>query len=171
MKADISDHSSIHYPLTQICINSLLLGASLVAQMVKNPSTMQEIQVWSLGEEHPQRRDWLPNPVFLPGEFHGQRSLASYSPWGLKELDMTEWLTLFLLLLVCSKICFKTVIPTWTLFWVKCGFTLYHQQSFLLSLCLLQLWRIIREFLVFKIYLSKCIVLKCLDANSSLASY
>ena len=45
MKADISDHSSIHYPLTQICINSLLMGASLVAQMVKNPSTMQEIQV------------------------------------------------------------------------------------------------------------------------------
>ena len=27
------------------------------------------------------------------GEFHGQRSLASYSPWGLKELDMTEQLT------------------------------------------------------------------------------
>ena len=53
MKADISDHSSIRYPLTQMCINSLLVVAALVAQMVKNPSTMQEIQVWSLGEEHP----------------------------------------------------------------------------------------------------------------------
>ena len=31
--------------------------------------------------------------VFLPGEFHRQRSLAGYSPWGLKELDMTEQLT------------------------------------------------------------------------------
>ena len=29
-------------------------------------------------------------PVFLPGESHGQRSLAGYSPWGRKELDMTE---------------------------------------------------------------------------------
>ena len=29
-------------------------------------------------------------PVFLPREFHGQRSLAGYSPWGHKELDATE---------------------------------------------------------------------------------
>ena len=36
------------------------------------------------------RRKWQPPPVFLPGEFHGQRSLESYSPWGRKELDMTE---------------------------------------------------------------------------------
>ena len=32
--------------------------------------------------------------VFLPGKFHGQRSLAGYSPWGHKESDMTECLTL-----------------------------------------------------------------------------
>ena len=31
-------------------------------------------------------------PVFLPGEFHGQRSLVGYSPWGRKESDMTEQL-------------------------------------------------------------------------------
>ena len=31
-----------------------------------------------------------PLPVFLPGEFHGQRSLGGYSPWGHKELDKTE---------------------------------------------------------------------------------
>ena len=35
-------------------------------------------------------------PVFLPGEIHGQRSLAGYSPWGHKESDMTKWLTLSL---------------------------------------------------------------------------
>ena len=35
-----------------------------------------------------------PTPVFLPGEFHGQRSLAGYSPLGHKELDMTEQLSL-----------------------------------------------------------------------------
>ena len=30
-------------------------------------------------------RKWQPTPVFIPGEFHGQRSLAGYSPWGRKE--------------------------------------------------------------------------------------
>ena len=44
----------------------------------------------------PWRREWLLTPVFLPGEFHGQRSLADYSPWGCKELDTTERLTLAL---------------------------------------------------------------------------
>jgi len=35
------------------------------------------------------RREWLLTPVFLPRELHAQRSLAGYSPWGCKELDMT----------------------------------------------------------------------------------
>ena len=38
----------------------------------------------------PWRRSWQPTPVFLPGESHGQRSLAGYVPKGCKELDMTE---------------------------------------------------------------------------------
>ena len=38
----------------------------------------------------PWRRAWQPIPLFLPGESHGQKNLASYSPWGCKELDMTE---------------------------------------------------------------------------------
>ena len=42
----------------------------------------------------PWRRKWLPTPVFLLGESHGERSLAGYSQWGHKELDMTEQLTL-----------------------------------------------------------------------------
>ena len=36
------------------------------------------------------RGEWLRTPVFLPGEFHGQRSLAGYSPWGRKESNTTE---------------------------------------------------------------------------------
>ena len=43
-----------------------------------------------LGLEIPWRRSQQPTPVFLPGEFHGQRSLEGYSPKGLKESDMTE---------------------------------------------------------------------------------
>ena len=39
------------------------------------------------------RREWQPTPVFLPGEFHGQRSLVGCSLCGHKELDTTEQLT------------------------------------------------------------------------------
>ena len=38
----------------------------------------------------PWRRAWKRTPVLWPGESHGQRSLAGYSPWGFKELDTTE---------------------------------------------------------------------------------
>ena len=56
---------------------------------------MKETQVWSLGGEEPLEKGKL-TPIFLPGEFHGQRSLAGYSPWGHKESDMTEQPTLSL---------------------------------------------------------------------------
>ena len=52
--------------------------------------------VWSLGWDDPLEEARQPTPVFLPGESHGQRSLAGYSPWGCTELDTTEWLTLSL---------------------------------------------------------------------------
>ena len=42
----------------------------------------------------PWRREWLSTPVFLPGEFHGRRSLVGCSPWGCKESDTTEQRTL-----------------------------------------------------------------------------
>ena len=61
--------------------------------MVKNPPTMRETWVQSLGWEDPQRRAQQPTPVFLPGEFRGQRSLAGYSPCGHKESDTTEQLS------------------------------------------------------------------------------
>ena len=42
----------------------------------------------------PWRRKWQPTLVFLPGESHGQRSLVGYSPYGHKESDMTEQLSM-----------------------------------------------------------------------------
>ena len=39
------------------------------------------------------RREWQPTLVFLPGEFHGQRGLVGYSPWGCKELYTTDFVT------------------------------------------------------------------------------
>ena len=38
----------------------------------------------------PWRRKWQPTPVFLPGDSHGQRSPAGYSPWGRKKSDTPE---------------------------------------------------------------------------------
>jgi len=51
-------------------------------------------EVYSLGRKGdnnhvPWRRKWQPRSIFLPGKSHGQRSLASYSPRGCKESDMT----------------------------------------------------------------------------------
>ena len=61
--------------------------------MVKNLSAVQETCVQSLGLEIPWRREWQLTPVFLPGEFPGQRRLAGCSPWGRKKSDTTERLT------------------------------------------------------------------------------
>ena len=41
-------------------------------------------------QRFPWRKEWRPTLVFLPGEFHGWRSLIGYSPEGGKELDTTE---------------------------------------------------------------------------------
>ena len=49
--------------------------------------------VGDLGWEDPLERERLPTPVFLPGEFHGQRSLAGCSPWGHKESNTLKLLS------------------------------------------------------------------------------
>ena len=68
----------------------VMLGeSSLVAQLVKNPPAVWETWVQSLGWKIPWRRERLPIPIFWPGEFH-----ELYSPWGHKESDTTERLSL-----------------------------------------------------------------------------
>ena len=67
-----------------------LLGVyegSLVSQILKESACDPSVRMilW--------RWEWQPTPVFLPGESHGQRSLMGYSPWGSKELNITEQLT------------------------------------------------------------------------------
>ena len=57
-----------------------------MAQTVKNLPAMQEMQVRSLDQEDPLRREWQPTPVFLPGGSRGQRSLEGDSPWGCKTV-------------------------------------------------------------------------------------
>ena len=62
-----------------------MIQASLKTQLVKNLPAMQKTWVQSLGWEDPLEKERLLTPVFWAEEFHGL-----YSPWGLKELDMTE---------------------------------------------------------------------------------
>ena len=98
-----------------------------------------------LGWENPLEKG-IPTPVFWPGQFHGQRSLALYSPWSCKELDMTELLSLlFSLLLLCNYciilfVCLKNFILIISLnnlmFFVFFLKKLRGKQSFLCLLCL-----------------------------------
>ena len=81
----------IFVSLINLCLSMFLLGSD-----DKELLAMQQTWVWSWVGKIPWRREWLPAPVFLPGKSHGQMSLAGYSPWGHKELDTTEWLTLSL---------------------------------------------------------------------------
>ena len=67
-------------------------GGSVSKEFACNAGDMGSI----LGLARSQKRRLQPTLVLLPGEFHGQRSLAGYRPWGHKESDMTEWLTLLL---------------------------------------------------------------------------
>ena len=65
--------------------------------MVKNPPASagprRDLRFHPWVGKIPWRRTWQPTPVFLPGESQGQRSLASYSPWGHKESNVTKWLS------------------------------------------------------------------------------
>ena len=61
--------------------------------MIKNLLPIQETQGRRFDPwvgKIPWRRKWQPTPVFLPGKFHGWKSLMGSSPWDRRELDMTE---------------------------------------------------------------------------------
>ena len=81
-------------------------STSLVAQTVK----MWETRVQALDWEDSLKKETQPTPVFLPGEFPGQKNLAGYSPQDHKESDTTEELTLSLLLNNTSLISNNSVV-------------------------------------------------------------
>jgi len=62
--------------------------------MVKNLPAVQDAWFDPWVRKISWRRAWLPTPVFLPGESHGQRSLGGYSPHCRKELDTAAMTTL-----------------------------------------------------------------------------
>ena len=70
----------------------LRLWASLVAQMVKHLSAMQETRVRSLGWEDPLEKEMAAHSSILAWKIPWTRRLVGYRPWGCKESDMTEQL-------------------------------------------------------------------------------
>ena len=116
--------------------------------------------VQSLGREDPLRRKWQLTPVFFPGEFHGQRSLAGHSPQGLKESDTTEQLTLSLYAwhcLMCSTYLLRLLSLLRDLLWSR---DLLHLRSEVRLECLL------RDRRLFLLSLSRA--LSCSLSSSSL---
>ena len=89
---------------------------SLVAQMVKNPPAMQEMQeMWVCfpGWEDPLEEGMEPPLVFLPEKSHGQRSLVGYNPWDSKKLDTTERISIYIVFVLLTTFCryrFLTII-------------------------------------------------------------
>ena len=86
--AHLSHRISSRVPL-RFARTPVIKGASLVAQLVKNPPAMLETWVRSWVGKIPWRRERLPTPVFWPAEFHGL-----YSLWGRKASDTTDRLSL-----------------------------------------------------------------------------
>ena len=65
-----------------------------MAQRLKRLPPMWETWVQSLGQEDPLEKKMVTHSSILAGKSPGQRSLAGCSPWGHKESEMTEQLTL-----------------------------------------------------------------------------
>ena len=79
--AEFQSFPGVSHGLLALRASRLHSRASLVARTIKNLPAMWEILVQSLIREDPLEKGKIPTPVFLPGEFRGQRSLAGYSPW------------------------------------------------------------------------------------------
>ena len=89
----------------QFAVESRAGGCFPDVQMANCLPAMWETQVRSLGQEDPLEKEMATHSNFplLPGKFHGWRSLVSYSPWGHRELDVTERLH-FLFFLFCAAV-------------------------------------------------------------------
>ena len=68
--------------ISQLVFGTGFLGGSMVESTCQCRRHQFDPWVWKM----PWRRKWQPTPVLLPGKSHGQRSLASYSPWGRKRV-------------------------------------------------------------------------------------
>ena len=89
-------HSTLHTMRSTLAVILKLVTGDLtrvilIALGTENHSMVcLSSELWQLLSRLPWKRKWQPTPVLLPGESQGQRSLVGYSPWGPKELAVTE---------------------------------------------------------------------------------
>ena len=77
-----------------VCFGYTAQASQVVLAVTNLPAKAEVIRdMGSIPGKIPWRRVWQSTPIFLPGKFHGQRSLVGYSPWGHEELDTTEQLS------------------------------------------------------------------------------
>ena len=91
MLCGMQDLSSLTRDWTHPSCNG---GSSLLDQTVKNPPEMQEMWVWSLGQEAPLEKGMAAHSSILAWRIPWTRRLVGYSPWDHRESDTTEQLTL-----------------------------------------------------------------------------
>ena len=123
LEKEMATHSSVlawRIPGTGSLVGCRLWGRTDRTRL-KQLSSSSSNRIW--------RRKWQPNPVFLPGESHGRRSLVGYSPWGRKESDTTERLHFhFLYFSVQILYSLSSVTTRYCLIWTmspniaKCSF-------------------------------------------------
>ena len=102
-KADEQLGIDLHNPLTE---SMCFPGGTRVKSLSANAGDKFNLWIWKI----PWRRKWQPTLVFLPGESHGQWSLASYSLQFHKEPDMTEETACTRLIKMFITFCFKTLL-------------------------------------------------------------
>ena len=87
-------HTVISFSLFNNPMQKSLAGGSDGKESTCQFRRFKRCQFYPWVWKFPWRRKWQSIPVFLPGESHGPRSLAGYSPWGHKESDTTKQLNM-----------------------------------------------------------------------------
>ena len=143
-----------------MCVHAHLQGFP-GGSVVKNSPAMRRCRFDPWVGKIPWRREWQPTP-FLPGKSHGQRSLAGYSGWGLKESEVTQQLNnnngislpFKFFRIMPSELCFQLCQPYLKFYeelsWnqkVKKAFLNYHTTTNLVFLVIVSL-KILRIFLL-----------------------
>ena len=92
MSSKMGKNCSNHFKTNNV--KMINIWASVVAQMVKDPHAMWETWVWSLGWEDPLEKGITTHSTVLAWRIPWTKEPRGYSPWGCKELQTTEQLTL-----------------------------------------------------------------------------
>ena len=129
----IYTHTHTHTYIYCCCLFFKLKYSGLPKWLSGKESACQAEGFDPLVGKIPWRRKWQLTPVSLPGKPHGWRSLAGYSPWGRKELDMIEWLNHHhhqsWITMLCSSLLYSkmTQLYTYTFFFIFFSIMVYNR--------------------------------------------